>query len=523
MKHTRVLSGVLAALMLTGCANSTNSGETSANVTEITGTAAAPAASGSGSETTAELGAATSAAGTTTTVDGTAAITITIPENVVTSAAASSAAAPLANADIEAVKKVVTDFMEGVITKDYDKIYNAINFDDYKVIAEKTDEDYKPMTNKEWVQEMFGNLDGEETGKLRYKFVGVKNEGMDDYVRLQEKYEESLAEMKKSGEQENLEKFETVGSILTSISQVVLAEVQISDEDGEFDEEDSSMTLPVICRKGEWKIDFFISFLSSMLDTLSRSQQTIANTNAKSVYNAINSALTDMDCEDYKIDQLKSSYVWKGSDFEKYADAGSAKPKDNSNLEELLKYKIAMYYSDVTKLAEIRPTIEKGCCTAIIVVTQKGVTGSYPIPTEEKEKQETKKNIKIDANIGAKSVRNAADAALTDMDSEDIDIQKLTDNTHYTWMGSEFEKYQKQGYVPDRSNPEEYMKYKIATYYGDITELDEVRLACNAGVCKAAAVRTKENKIGSYPKQVNEGETKDIITALNESLEMGLN
>lgn len=98
----------------------------------------------------------------------------------------------------------------------------------------------------------------------------------------------------------------------------------------------------------------------TMLGYVTKSRCSSANANAKSFYNAINSALVDLDSEGQ--------------------DTSSFDVADGSSLSGDLQTKVANYFADYTKLTAYHYNITSGNCKAVTV--QNGAYwGSYPNPT----------------------------------------------------------------------------------------------------------------------------------------------
>lgn len=98
----------------------------------------------------------------------------------------------------------------------------------------------------------------------------------------------------------------------------------------------------------------------TMLGYVTKSRCSSANANAKSFYNAINSALVDLDSE--------------GQDTSSFDNA------DSTALTGDLQTKVGNYFADYTKLTSFHYCIAGGTCTAVVV--QNGAYyGSYPNPT----------------------------------------------------------------------------------------------------------------------------------------------
>lgn len=98
----------------------------------------------------------------------------------------------------------------------------------------------------------------------------------------------------------------------------------------------------------------------TMLGYVTKSRCSSANANAKSFYNAINSALVDLDSE--------------GQDTSTFDAA------DGASLTGDLATKVGNYFADYTKLTAYHYCIANGTCTAVTI--QNGAYwGSYPNPT----------------------------------------------------------------------------------------------------------------------------------------------
>ena len=98
----------------------------------------------------------------------------------------------------------------------------------------------------------------------------------------------------------------------------------------------------------------------TMLGYVTKSRCSSANANAKSFYNALNSALVDLDSEGQ--------------------DTSSFDAPDGTSLSGDLQTKVGNYFADYTKLTSFHYCIAGGTCTAVVV--QNGAYyGSYPNPT----------------------------------------------------------------------------------------------------------------------------------------------
>ena len=117
----------------------------------------------------------------------------------------------------------------------------------------------------------------------------------------------------------------------------------------------------------------------AMLGYVKKSKVTTANTTAKSIYNALNSSLTDMDSEDKKIKNLGAT---GGSDYSSQNGASwaadSSLAANNSNLMSILHKKVYGYFSDISKVQEFAFTIDAGGACVAAAAMNGAYPGSYP-------------------------------------------------------------------------------------------------------------------------------------------------
>ena len=105
----------------------------------------------------------------------------------------------------------------------------------------------------------------------------------------------------------------------------------------------------------------------AMLGYVRKSKITTANTTAKSIYNAFNTALVDLDTIDATV--TFSSTTYKGSDFNATASG--------------LNGSVYGYFSDVAKVSSFYVQETDGACTGCGVLSGK-YPGAYPNPWTER-------------------------------------------------------------------------------------------------------------------------------------------
>ena len=124
------------------------------------------------------------------------------------------------------------------------------------------------------------------------------------------------------------------------------------------------------------------------------------------------------------------------------------------------------------------------------------------------------------ANSGAKSLYNAVNAALTDMDSEGMDLSSL--NGTHTMRGSELAGLPAPDALPAGSNAYLILKSKAASYDSSLADLDQFSFVIQGGAVSAAAVQKgtigEKKLFGCCPNHT----TWDDIMTRNFTIETAL-
>lgn len=113
----------------------------------------------------------------------------------------------------------------------------------------------------------------------------------------------------------------------------------------------------------------------AMLGYIKKSKITSANSAAKSIYTASQSALTDIDAED-KWDLSGFNGVSYAVSFS--GNAPTSRISGNSNTLSAYSYKVYTYFSDINKLKQVKILIDQMNTTAVGVVDKAGYPGSAP-------------------------------------------------------------------------------------------------------------------------------------------------
>lgn len=125
------------------------------------------------------------------------------------------------------------------------------------------------------------------------------------------------------------------------------------------------------------------------------------------------------------------------------------------------------------------------------------------------------------ANMAARSVYNAFNSAAIDLDLEDYPVGKLDGDYYFT--GADFENLTRPGASKNLTEQEmlNAMCDQAALYFSEITELSEIAVHLDGGVCRYSAVGTDyEDTVwfGCYPNRINAAD-QDSITTIAQALE----
>jgi type IV pilus assembly protein PilA len=118
----------------------------------------------------------------------------------------------------------------------------------------------------------------------------------------------------------------------------------------------------------------------AMLGYVKKSKITSANSSAKSIFTAAQSALTDMDTEDIIVvsasdytASFANASTWNTSAVSVATSEKGCKIAESGNAQRQFQYKVYTYFNDITKLTSVAVRVTKGTCEAVAVVN-----GNYP-------------------------------------------------------------------------------------------------------------------------------------------------
>ena len=175
----------------------------------------------------------------------------------------------------------------------------------------------------------------------------------------------------------------------------------------------------------------------AMLGYVKKSKITSANSSAKSILTACQSALTDMDTEDkLKIatwdatitavnDSGKTpAEAWQTDAVKLAATANGVPSTANDGLYQF-EYKVYTYFNDITKLSAVGININKGNCTGVVVVN-----GNYPgAAPSQFSVDDYKSTVSYGETFGAATTEGTIAELLTNAIGKDITKYPLSTET----------------------------------------------------------------------------------------------
>ncbi|GEM_PF-6177250 len=123
-------------------------------------------------------------------------------------------------------------------------------------------------------------------------------------------------------------------------------------------------TYYALCRGGKWTVDIGVTDLVFRMDT---NRQKTVNAAARTVSNAFNSALTDLDVRDAHTELLTGDHIFSGTDFEGLQKVSFDQNSDRDTLIAALKYQVSTYMNGIAAVDGIAVHIENGVCTCTAI------------------------------------------------------------------------------------------------------------------------------------------------------------
>ncbi len=360
MRNRRFCCVMLAALQLaalSACSGSSGSAGDSVSSAAETTTAAPETTDLTTADTTAETTTETTAQTSTSAAE-------TAAQTTASSASAGTAPQQVQNtgsqADYDAAKAAADRLMQAMQAGDADAVIAASNYGLYIELMEENGEAAQTDIEAEL-------REGLSTLAVKDYTVGTGTERAD----LLQVYLDVVGEVPE--DPEDAAQYQAVMQKLPTPKQLYVFPVSVT-----ADTDDSSDEMYVIRTADGWTVDTWL--MPEIFGFALRMKVSSANTGAKSLYNAVNAALTDMDSEGTDLSSLNGTHTMRGSEL-----AGLPAPDAlpaGSNAYLILKSKAASYDSSLADLDQFSFVIRNGAVNAAAVqkgtIGEKGIFGCCP-------------------------------------------------------------------------------------------------------------------------------------------------
>ena len=319
------------------------------------------------------------------------------------SSAAEDEPVELSDKEIKAAQKVLENFFDACIKNDKDGMMKYSNVRDAMMLwdgEEYSEDEIKDLLDDlsdslESYQIIEGESKAQDLVKFNESITDILKDAEEELANLEADASAAADNQDNDDPEEYRRQIEMVKEILKPIDGLAVFKVTIVSKPDEDDEdaepETSDENIYVMRVDGKWIVDIMLADLMIDTDDEPDYSVTSANVSAKNTFNAANTALTDMDCIDFRVSELDGNYVFTGEEF---AEAETVKTENKQDVkgEELQQEMIAtmrMYFGDISDLAQVAIWIEKGVCMAVAVETEDGTFGSYPLsPAQDEDADE---------------------------------------------------------------------------------------------------------------------------------------
>lgn len=249
---------------------------------------------------------------------------------------------------------VMEKLMDGLVAHDVDALFAYTDLREILSIIEGADFSE---------EELRAELEEKASGIESYRIIGSRKdpETMAEYneqvIEIRANAEEALAD---DPDEETRIVAERILQYLQPLDGLYVFEVEaMIDGEPEVDE------MQVANHSGKWYVDTLL--IDMLVGTAKMSKISSANTAAKSVYNAFNTAAVDLDMENYPIDLLNGEYDLKPADFANIKKPTAENVAAEQTMLAVMCYQASQYLSEITELTQIAVYLEGGVCKYVAV------------------------------------------------------------------------------------------------------------------------------------------------------------
>lgn len=283
--------------------------------------------------------------------------------------------------DLTEARRVLDVFLDGMVNYDLDRMLESSNLRTMIALANT------PDFNEESLRKQFEGNSAEakeEEQSISYQVNDIRfdTEMLGEF----EEYYAKLSEFEQSEDyaamdEEERAEYDRKRALFPDVKKIVTAEVQVNLNSAEEEPYEYTETYTVYCgADGKWSVD--LDVLWEFMSLVPIDSRISANAAAKSLFNAANTALVDMECVSLDIKSLAGEHTYYPADFEEAA------MDDQQDLEKKMLHSIYNYYTDIQQLDCVMLSIDKdGVCTAV-AVAHKDSYSCYPLDVSDGSESE---------------------------------------------------------------------------------------------------------------------------------------
>lgn len=251
--------------------------------------------------------------------------------------------------DLDRAQDVLEKLMDGLMQHDVDALFAYTDIREVLSIIEGADFSE---------EELRAEFEEEASSIESYRISG----GWEDPESMAE-YNAQVAEIRANAEaalaDDPDEETRTAAERILQYLQP-LEGLYVFDVEATIDGETQTADMLVANHSGKWYVDTML--IDMLVGAVRLNKISAANTAAKSVYNAFNSAAVDLDEQGYPTAKLSGDYYLTGADFENLTKPALDQNASEQEMLTAICYQASLYITDIAELPEIAVSFDGGVC-----------------------------------------------------------------------------------------------------------------------------------------------------------------
>ncbi|HAG12981.1 MAG TPA: hypothetical protein DCG49_03855 [Ruminococcus sp.] len=276
---------------------------------------------------------------------------------------------------VQEAQEVLEQFLQACRNNDEDAVMKLSNIG--LALGSFGAVDDTEQSDEQIRSEMMNALSG--LTDFRISNGAFEQEIMDRYNQYRTEIFGEIDGMEADAGDDDLKIISMVQNLYQPVDGVCTFEVEAT-EDGETQTD----TMYLLRMNGKWIVD--IALIPSLVGYTARAKDVAANTAAKDVKNAANTALVEMDDAGMNVQLLDGAHYFKPEDFADVPAVDTVRTEEDAV--NRLKKGMLEYFADVPEYDQVALKIDGGMCIAVAVALKDGEKtqfGSYPLLEDDTE------------------------------------------------------------------------------------------------------------------------------------------